>query len=149
MADVLQPASDSLAPFTPKALPAARWADPTQARRAVPLTIPVVDEVGKTVATIYVRKFSVGQIGVIIGNWTEARKADPDTPLTFPSYVDEEGAEVPAATMALLDDDDLQAVREAAEAFLPRRFRPDPVPETNPTPSGPSTGDTTAPSSAA
>ena len=153
MPDETQPASEgsgaSVAAFVPQPLPLARWADPTKARRAVPVSIPIVDEAGKTHDVIYVRKFSVAQIAVIIGNWSEARKTDPDAPLSFPSYVDESGAEIPAGTMALLEDDDMQAVREAAEAFLPRRFRPDPEPAMTPAASGPSTGDTTGPSSAA
>ena len=138
---------DETSPFVPQPLPLARWADPTKARKPVPLAIPVVDEGGKTLEAVYVRKFSVAQIAVIIGNWTEARKTDPDAPLSFQSYVDADGAEIPSSTMALLEDDDMQTVREVAEAFLPRRFRPDPEPATTPAPSGPNTGDTIEPSS--
>lgn len=148
MTEAVQPTSGSTSQaFSPQPLPPARWADPTKARKPVPLGLAVIDPAGKELGTVYVRKFSVGQIAVIIENWSEARKGNPDAPLAFPSYVDEEGVEIPAATMALLEDDDMQTVREAAEAFLPRRFRPDPEPETIPAPSTPSTGDTTAPSS--
>ncbi len=151
MPDETQPANEgsgaSVAAFVPRPLPPARWADPAKARRPVPLVDPGDRRCGQDSRRIYVRKFSVAQIAVIIGNWSEARKTDSDAPLSFPSYVDEDGSEIPSGTMALLEDDDMQTVREVAEAFLPRRFRPDPEPAATPAASGPSTGDTTEPSS--
>lgn len=112
------------APFVPQPLPPSRFADPTKAIRTVMLEMPVTDEAGRTWSAICVRRFTVDQVATVVRNWTEARKADPDLPLAFPSFVDTAGVEVPEAVMRLLDDDDMQTLQKAGQDFLPRRFRP-------------------------
>ena len=138
-----QPAPAPLPPFTPEPIPPSSFADPTKARRAVPLSNPIVVD-GKTWDAIYVRRFSVDQVAAVMRNWEQEQKRNPDAQPAFPSFVDEAGAEVSTGVMRLLDFDDMREVQKAAQDFLPLMFRPSPEPPTeSPRSSSPLTGDTT------
>lgn len=140
-------ASPALAPFTPEPIPPSAFADPTKARRAVPLTMPIVVD-GRTWSQIFVRRFTVDQVAAVMRNWEEEQKRDPAAQPAFPSFVDENGAEVSTSVMRLLDFDDMQEVQKAARDFLPLMFRPSPDPTSeSPSSSTPTTGDTTDPKS--
>ena len=142
-----QPAPAPLPPFTPEPIPPSSFADPTKARRAVPLANPIVVE-GKTWDRIFVRRFTVDQVAVVMRNWEEEQKRNPDAQPAFPSFVDETGAEVSTGVMRLLDFDDMQEVQKAAQGFLPRMFRPSTEqPTESQSSSTSSTGDTTDPRS--
>ncbi len=67
---------------------------------------------------------------------------NPDAKVRLPLFRDEHGEPVPDAVMDALDDDDRLALDEAAENFLPRRFRGLAAQDT-----GPDIGATTAASS--
>ena len=145
MSDAVSPAGDqpALPPFTPEPIPLSAFADPTKARRAVPLSNPIVVD-GKTWSQIFVRRFSVDQVAAVMRNWEEEQKRDPAAQPAFPSFIDESGAEVATAVMRLLDFDDMQVVQKAARDFLPLMFRPSPERgDESPSSSTPTTGATT------
>ena len=135
------------AAYVPEPLPPSSFADPSKARRAIALSMPVVVD-GKTWSEIYVRRFTVDQVGVVMRNWTEDRKTDPEAQPMFPSFVDAAGEPVPRAVTRQLDFDDMQNLQKAAQLFLPQMFRTTPE-QTNQdqSDSGQSTGSSTEPSS--
>lgn len=136
-----------LPPFTPEPIPPSSFADPAKARRAVPLSNPIVVD-GKTWDAIYVRRFTVDQVAVVMRNWEEEQKRNPAAQPAFPSFIDETGAEVSTGVMRLLDFDDMQEVQRAAQAFLPRMFRPSTEQQSeSPNSSTPNTGATIDPKS--
>ncbi len=152
MTDPVMPASDQRAATEPvsripEPLPPSSFADPSKARRTIALDNPIIVD-GKTWSEIYVRRFTVDQVGVIMRNWTEDRKSNPEAQPMFPSFIDEAGTPVPQRVTRLLDFDDMQKLQKAAQDFLPLMFRTTPE-QTNENlnDSGPSGGSTTDPSS--
>ncbi len=148
MVDETQPASEPGAlparALISLVLPVAAWAASASMVKWVKWQFPVAFA-GRDWTGVGIRRLSVEQIAAVFENYRLNREIDPDFPFSLPIYVDEAGAEIPAGLLAKLDPDDADATDEAAESFLPRRYRAvkDPGPSTSPT------GGATAPSSSA
>lgn len=138
------------APFAPEPLPASSFADLKSIMGVVPLKYPVVFG-GKTWTEIHLRVFTTAQVAAVIRNYDARLKVDPDAVLSFPVYVDAEGADVPDGLIPQLAQDDVDDLQARAGDFLPRRFRPTKAeataPGEDPSTSTPASGGPTAASS--
>lgn len=123
----------------PLVLPPAAFTDRSKVVRAVPLAFPVTFA-GRDWTSISIRRLSVAQVAAVFANFTANREIDPDFPLVLPVFVDEAGEPVPDGLLEQFDPDDADAVNEAVEVFMPRRFKG----PTDPSISSSATGASTA-----
>lgn len=127
---------------TPVAIVAPRSPAPAFVNAAgrslrVPLVWPL-DYAGVTYTAITLRRPGSKEIGLYYEQLAEQSKVDEDAPLYFPIFVDDEGAPVPNAVIAKLDDDDRTDVMARVRDFLPRRLLA--LTDVSPSGSGPDTG---------
>lgn len=92
---------------------------------------------------ITVRRPTTVEIAAFFDRLVETAKTDPDAVLQFPVFYDDEGAPIPDAVLAALDDDDRETVMGDLLDFLPARLRR----MTEPAPSSPDAGEATGPTS--
>lgn len=142
MTDTL-PAGPKPAPI-PLVLPPAAFADPADAFRVFPLPQPVTLD-GRTHKLIGIRRFTMAQVRAISENFRDNLARDPDARMSLPLYVDEAGNDLPPGVLDLLTPDTSEDLDEAANDFLPRRFRT--AATADPGEPSPADGSSTAPSS--
>lgn len=90
--------------------------------RTVPLDFPLTFA-DRTWSEIHLRRLTAGDVAAYVEDLRERLKADPNATSRPPIFVDEAGTPIPPGLFEALDDDDAAALDEAAEDFLPRRFR--------------------------
>jgi hypothetical protein len=110
--------------------------------RTVSLDFPLTFA-GRMWSEIHLRRLTAGEVAAYVEDLRERLKDDPNATSRPPIFVDETGVPIPAGLFEALDDDDAAVLDEAAEDFLPRRFRA--MTETRP--SSPEAGSDTAPTS--
>ena len=107
-------------PFMPEPLPPSPHG--ATARKAVKLAFPFMLD-GRNWTEIFVRRFTVAQIETIFRNYRAEVESDPEAPLTFPSFVDSDGVEVPSEVRRALDYDDMVNLQDEGARSLPLRFQ--------------------------
>ena len=89
---------------------------------------------GQAYYKIGLKRLTVGEVA----SFVDYLKENPDAKdLRFPIFTDETGALPESSVLDALDDGDGARLMEAARAFLPQRFQPDPPPQIVPSPNIP------------
>ena len=101
-----------------------------------------IEYYGRVYATITVARLTAGEVARFQEEIVQLLDSGADAKVRLPLFRDARGELIPDAVMDALDDDDRLALDEAAENFLPRRFRGLAAQDT-----GPVIGATTAASS--
>ena len=106
------------------------------------LDYPVEVE-GRTYNAIVLRRLTAGDVSAYVETLRKAAKDNPNGQARPPIFTDEAGEPLPLSLFDALDDDDALRLDEAAEDFLPRRWRGQSAARS----SNPEDGDATEPTS--
>jgi Phage tail assembly chaperone proteins, E, or 41 or 14 len=148
MAEDAQAATAEFNPFpqvpdeAPKPAHQVRWLTDKKRVESIPLDYPIEID-GTEYRVVEVRRLTAGEVAAFVAKM----RGSSDVVPRFPMFFDERGGPLPSAFWDVVDDDDLFALDQASQDFLPARFRAaqtvTPVPG-----SAPETGATSGSSSA-
>ena len=120
-----------------------------KARHAVISLDYPIEFAGKPYNAIVVRRLTVREVAAYVDTIAEMAKTSPDARVRPPVFADERGEPLPDGLFDALDDDDALRLDEAAEDFLPRRWRDQSAGRSSSPTDGDASGPTSSTTSAA
>ncbi len=108
-------------------------------QKIVPLDYPL-HYAGHEWRQVVVKRLQVRDVVDYVDRVRDLQKVDPDGTVRYPMFVDDAGVDLPEELFGLFDDNDMLRLNEAAESFLPQRFRAMLVPDTTEAPASPTSG---------